>query len=120
MNRVYVISRYRATKRRQRKFNLSVAKYFCKKIIDEGNVPVAPHIYYTQFLDDNHLEDRAKGCELGIWELQNSQEFLLVVIDGVISEGMRNELKEVARLGMKGRFIYMTHDKISKAMKVAR
>ena len=120
MDKVYIISRYRADSEKQRKFNIAVARYFCKAIIDEGKVPVAPHIYYTQFLDDNYPDDRECGLKLGLWELQNSQEFLLVVIDGIISEGMRGEIEEVSRMGLPGRIVCMTEAEIKEAMKVVR
>lgn len=120
MDKVYIISRYRANNQRQQEFNKDVARYFCRAIIDEGKVPVAPHIYYTQFLDDNFPDDRECGLGLGIWELHNSQEFLLVIIDGIISEGMQNEIEEVSRLGLPGRIVSMTSQEIMEAMKVVR
>lgn len=120
MDRVYIISRYRADSLRKQEFNKEVARYFCKAIIDEGKVPVAPHIYYTQFLDDNYPDDRECGLGLGIWELHNSHEFLLVVIDGIISEGMKGEIEEVSRMGLPGRIVCMTEQEIKEAMKVVR
>lgn len=120
MNKVYIISRFRADSKKQIRFNQSVARFFCRKIIDEGKSPVAPHIYYTQFLDDLYPDDRKIGCNFGLAALRNSQEFLLVIIDGVISKGMKREIAEVSRLGIPGRIVSMTHKEISEAMKVIR
>lgn len=120
MDRVYIISRYRADSQKQRKFNVAVARYFCKVILDEGKAPMAPHIYYTQFLDDSLPEDRETGLGMGLWELRNCQEFLLVIIDGQISEGMRGEIDEVAKLGIPGRIVCMTEQEIKDAMKVIK
>ena len=120
MDKVYVISRYRASDYKQQEFNKEVARYFCRKIVEDGDVPVAPHLFYTQFLDDNYPDERQCGLELGIWELQNANKFLLVVIDGIISEGMRNEIAEVSRLGIQGRIVTMTQKEITEAMKVVR
>ena len=120
MDRVYIISRYRSNDSRQLEFNKAVARHFCKAIVDEGKVPVAPHIYYTQFLDDYFPEERECGLGLGLMELRNSQEFLLVIIDGIISEGMNNEIEEVSRLGIPGRIVCMTRQEIKDAMKVIR
>ena len=120
MDKVYIISRYRADTQKQLEFNKEVVKHFCRAIIDEGNVPVAPHIYYTQFLDDNYPIERETGLSLGLWELRNSHEFLLVVIDGIISEGMQNEIKEVSRLGLPGRIVCMTQQEMKEALKVVR
>ena len=120
MERIYIISRYRANDSKQLEFNKSVARHFCKAIVDEGKVPVAPHLSYTQFLDDDFQDDRARGLDLGILELRHSQEFLLVIIDGIISEGMQNEIQEVSRLGIPGRIVSMTKQEIKEAMKVVR
>ena len=120
MDRVYIISKYRSNIPSQLEFNKSVARYFCKAIVEEGKVPVAPHIYYTQFLNDYFPDERECGLGLGLWELRNSQEFLLVIIDGEISEGMQGEIEEVSRLGIPGRIVSMTRQEIKEAMKVIR
>ena len=105
MDKICIISRYRAENEKELEFNKKIARYFCRQIIEEGNVPVAPHLYYTQFLDDDYPDDRAAGLYLGLHDLCESKEYLLVVVDGVISEGMKNEIVEVSRLGMKGRIV---------------
>lgn len=64
------------------------------------------------FLDDNFRDDRECGLKLGIMELRHSQSFLLVIIDGVISEGMKREIVEVSRMGIPGRIVAMTHEEI--------
>lgn len=120
MDKVYIISRYRSESTKQQEFNKKVARYFCRKVLEEGKVPVAPHLFYTQFLDDDFEEDRECGLVLGLWELRHAKEFLLVVIDGVLSEGMRNEVAEVSRLGIPGRIVSMTEQEIKTAMKVVR
>lgn len=120
MDRVYIISRYRAKTEHQVEFNKEVARHFCRAIIDEGNAPVAPHLFYTQFLNDDYPDDREHGLNLGLEDLKNCQAFLLVMIDGIISDGMRNELEEVARLGIPGRVVSMTKQEVSAAMKVVR
>lgn len=118
MEKVYIISRYQAPTERGREFNRQVARYFCKQIINEGKAPVAPHLFYTQFLDDDLELERMTGLAMGIFELRQAQEFLLVVIDGIISEGMRREIEEVSRLGISGRIVCMTRQEIREVMKV--
>lgn len=120
MDKVYIISRYRADTYKQREFNKAVARYFCRKVIDEGNIPVAPHIYYTQFLDDSYPYERDLGLRLALNELRGCQRFLMVIVDGEISEGMQGELAEVGRLGIPGRIINMEYQEIKEAMKVVR
>lgn len=118
MDRVYIISRYRADTEKEQEFNRKVARYFAKQITYEGKVPVAPHLFYTQFLDDGIPDERECGLGFGLFDLRNSQEFLLVAIDGVISEGMRTEIVEASRLGIHGRIVTMSRREISEAMKV--
>lgn len=117
MDRIYIISRYRAEDAEELEFNKKVARHFCREIIEEGNVPVAPHLYYTQFLDDSYPEDRKGGLYLGIRDLRESKEFLLVVVDGVISEGMKGEIEEVARLGMRGRLVALPRQEAEDLIK---
>lgn len=120
MKKVYIISRYRANSKRELEFNKEVARYFCRQVIDEGNNPIATHLYYTQFLDDNYELDRELGLSFGIKELQQADEFLAIVIDGIISEGMANEIKVAIGRGMTGRFVYMTKREVKELMKVIR
>lgn len=120
MEKTYIISRYRADSEKELEFNRNVARYFCRQLIDEDKIPVAPHLFYTQFLDDRFEEERELGLDLGLWELSESKEFLLVVIDGKISEGMAAEIAQVSRLGMYGRIVSMTHKEIEEAMKVVK
>lgn len=117
MDRIYIISRYRAEDAEELEFNKKVARHFCREIIEEGNVPVAPHLYYTQFLDDNNPDDRAAGLMLGISDLCESKEYLLVIVDGVISDGMKGEIEEVAKLGMKGRLVALTRQEAEDLIK---
>lgn len=118
MDRVYIMSQYRAATEREQEFNRKVARYFAKQITYEGKVPVAPHLFYAQFLDDEIPDERGRGIELGLLDLRNSQEFLLVIIDGVISEGMKAEIAEASRLGIHGRLVAMSRQQIKEAMKV--
>lgn len=120
MKQIYIISRYRAATEKEREFNRNVARYFCKQIIQEGDEPVAPHLYFTQFLDDDYEDEREKGLSFANKKLFEADEFLLVVIDGVLSQGMRGEIAKVGEWGMRGRIVSLTHSEIKEAMKVVR
>ena len=117
MDKIYIISRYRAETEEELELNKKVARHFCQEIIEEGNVPVAPHLYYPQFLDDNDPEDRSLGLRLGIRDLRESKEYLLVIVGGEISEGMAGEIEEIGRLGMKGRIVSMTKQEAEELVK---
>lgn len=114
MEKVYIISRYSADTRKERRFNREVARYFCRKILREGKRPVAPHLYYTQFCDDDDPGERALGLELAIKDLDECDSFLLVIIGGVISAGMRGEVEHISRTGKRGRLIAMSQAEAEK------
>lgn len=120
MEKVYIISRYRAKSIRQQEFNIAVAQYFARETVIADKIPIVPHIYFTQFLDDEDERERECGLGLGLKALRECDEFLLVVIDGIISEGMRAEIAEVSRLGMPGRIITMTRKEFIQRVKKAR
>ena len=49
------------------KNNIEMAKLYCTYIVREfGYIPVAPHIYFTQFLDDNIDSEREFGIRAGL------------------------------------------------------
>ena len=112
MDKVYIISRYRAFTESGMEFNRRVARYFCRKVILEGKIPVAPHLFYTQFLDESQEKERQIGLDIGLKELREADEFLLIIIGGRISEGMRREIRQATRARMRGRVVYMTRKEI--------
>ena len=114
MEKVYIISRYSADTRKERRFNREVAKYFCRNILRDGKRPVAPHLYYTQFCDDNDPGERALGLEFAIKDLDECDSFLLVIIDGVISAGMRGEVEHISKTGKRGRLVAMSQAEAEK------
>ncbi len=116
MDKVYIISRYRAFTERGREFNRKVARYFCRQVVLEGNIPVAPHLFYTQFLDEDQEKERQIGLDIGLKELREADEFLLIIIGGQISEGMRREICQAARDGMRGRVVSFTHKEIREVI----
>lgn len=116
MEKVYIISRYRAFTESGMEFNRKVARYFCRQIVLEGKIPVAPHLFYTQFLDESRNDERQIGLDIGIKELREADEFLLIIIGGRISEGMRREIRQATRDEMRGRVVYMTRKEIKKVI----
>lgn len=116
MDKVYIISRYRAFTESGMEFNRRVARYFCRKVALEGKIPVAPHLFYTQFLDESQEKERQIGLDIGLKELREADEFLLIIIGGRISEGMRREICQAARDGMRGRVVYMTRKEIREVI----
>ncbi len=78
--------------------NLKLAKDACTFAAIRGCEPIAPHLYYPQFLNDSDDYERALGIELGIKTLRSCDE--LWIISPRISSGMSAEIKTAKQLGI--------------------
>lgn len=116
MDKVYIISRYRAFTESGMEFNRKMARHFCRQIVLEGKIPVAPHLFYTQFLDESQEKERQIWLDIGLKELREADEFLLIITGGRISEGMWREIRQATRDGMRGKVVCMTHKEIKKVI----
>ena len=114
MEKVYIISRYSAKTWHERRFNKEVTKYYCRRIAEAGKRPVAPHLFYTQFMDDDDPEARRLGLDFAIKDLDECDSFLLVIVDGFISSGMRGEIEHVTRTGKRGRLMAISKAQAKK------
>ena len=90
---MYVCSPYRGDVER----NVSKAQGYCRFAIGQGVIPVTPHIYFTQFLDDDIPEERKVGMRMGLMMLERCDE--LWVFGARISEGMKSEIRAAEQLG---------------------
>ena len=88
---VFVSSPYRGNVVR----NVGVARAAARLVFDAGHVPVVPHLYITQVLDDDVEEDRKLGIHAALQLLARCDE---VWVFGEPSEGMRLEIGEAHRL----------------------
>ena len=103
MSFVYVCSRYRAKSNEERLQNLELAKYACERVIHEGAIPIAPHLYFTKFLNDNDEFERDFGMEAGKKMMKICSSFFVLTVDEEISEGMDEEIKYMTEiLGLEG------------------
>lgn len=90
MKKVFVCSPYRGDIEN----NSKKAAYAAKIICGCGYIPVVPHLYFPQFLDEEDEFERIRGIELGI-ELMKDCD-LIWLIGPSITSGMEYEL-EVAK-----------------------
>ena len=84
---VYIASPYRGDV----KTNTENAKRYSLFAVMQGKVPFCPHIYFTQFLDDNVGVERKIGLNLALHMLRRCRE--VWVFGDTVSEGMRNEIR---------------------------
>jgi len=54
-----------------KKENIERAKRYCRMLVGMGYIPIAPHIYFSQFMDDLNPEDRRKALEMNKYVLFN-------------------------------------------------
>lgn len=85
--KVYVCSQYGS--RGDRSTNLELAKAFTQAVIDEGSVPICPHLFLHDVLDDEIPSQRAAGMMIGLEMMRDCDE---VRIFTRISKGMVNEI----------------------------
>lgn len=74
--------------------NIAMAQEYCQLVMLTlpNYIPIAPHVYFTQFLDDTNEAQRTLGMDAGI-ELLSRCDGMLVFYMQNPSAGMRRELK---------------------------
>ena len=87
MKKIFVCSPLRGNV----KENIANAKRYCKIVINDGNIPIAPHLYFPIFLDDNKEEERELGIKMGLCLLDSCDE--MWVFGETISSGMKQEIE---------------------------
>jgi hypothetical protein len=78
--------------------NTENARKFCKYAVSKGVMPIAPHLLFPQFLDDNCPMEREKGLAFGLALLEKTDE--LWVFGTHQSEGMRREIEKATADGI--------------------
>lgn len=100
---IYVCSQMRGippyTKAKYNK-NLKKAAEYCRAVADEGHTPVAPHLYFSGFLDDQDRVDRATGIKMGMELLTICEEVWVFGSEEGISEGMKAEIEAATELNI--------------------
>lgn len=85
MKKIFVCSQLRGDVLR----NIGKAKEYCFSIANIGMVPLAPHVYFTTFLNDDDEQERRIGMKMALELLSVCNELWIF---GTASEGMMKEL----------------------------
>lgn len=83
--------------------NIQGAIQHCRAIALYGEIPVAPHIYCTQFLDDTVEDERRLGMDIGMKLLEMCD--CVLVFGERISEGMQQEIDMAVKLDIPVRYV---------------
>ena len=78
--------------------NIEKAKEHCRKATESGALPLAAHVYFTQFLNDAVPTEREAGMQMGLELLKLCDE--VHVYGNVISEGMAREIALAGEMGL--------------------
>lgn len=93
---VYVCSPYSGDV----KVNTELAKAYCRYVVEQGNVPIAPHLMFPQFLDEETERELALQMDLVLMESCNE----VWVFGTRVTNGMRAEIAYAKHKDIKIRF----------------
>lgn len=72
--------------------NIRKARIYCEYVVREHQmIPIAPHIYFTQFLNDENTEDREFGINAGLSLLSFCDELWYFGVQ--VTRGMADEIR---------------------------
>lgn len=91
MKKVYICSPYRAGNSVELDRNIAYAQELTREAIDAGYAPITPHLYITQCVNDNKVQERTAGLAVGL-ELIRCCDLLIIGSRYGISEGMQAEI----------------------------
>lgn len=92
---VYICSPYAGDTQK----NTIRARRYSRFAVEQGCIPVAPHLLYPQFIDDSDREERKLGLFFGRVLLDKCEE--IWIFGDRITDGMRSEIDRAKRKHMK-------------------
>lgn len=75
--------------------NIKRAQGFCRFALEKGNIPLAPHLMFPQFMNDNNEKERGLAIFMDIILMGKCQE--VWVLGDVISRGMSIEIEKAKK-----------------------
>lgn len=86
--------------------NRMIAESLCRIVALKGHIPIAPHVYFTRFLDEFNETERALGIESGLQLLELCDEMWIFNMDAikedgtpVLTDGMEVEVEYAKKIG---------------------
>lgn len=92
--------------------NREAACRYCRFAVDAGYVPLAPHLFFPQFMDDSNDQERSLALFMDIVLLTKCAE--LWVFGDTISNGMSIEIEKAKRKGKPIRYFSTTCKEVSR------
>jgi hypothetical protein len=82
--------------------NVERARRYCRFAVSSGYIPIAPHVYFPQFMDDDDQEQRDLGLFMGMVLMSRCKE--LWVFGSTVSRGMAVEIEKATQRGVPIRY----------------
>lgn len=93
MKKIFISSPFRGDVERNRK----TAAGYCRIAYEVGHLPIAPHLLFPQFLDEDNLKERTDGISMGLDLLRDCDELWMF---GKATEGMEQEIRFAVEHGI--------------------
>ena len=101
---VYICSPYHAESKEELERNIRYARELTREVILRGDIPITPHLYITQVLNDNSSRERNIGISAAL-KLLEKCDYILVGSRYGISGGMSGEIKRAGELDIQTEYV---------------
>ena len=92
--------------------NISRARGYCRFVVSKGHIPLAPHLLFPQFMDDDDKEQRELGLSFALVLLNKCSG--MWVFGNKVSEGMAREIKKAKKRGIPIRYFTKNCEEVQK------
>ena len=92
--------------------NVQKARRYCRFAVDKGYIPIAPHLLFTQFLNDDSPKERQLGIFFGNAVMSKCSE--VWVFGEHISNGMEAEIKRAKWKNYRLRYFNEDSEEVTK------
>lgn len=92
--------------------NVKAAQAYCRFAVDQGYIPIAPHLLFPQFLNDQNPKERQLGLFFGNALMSKCSE--VWVFGDRISAGMEAEIKRAKWKNYRLRYFTETCEEVNK------
>ena len=92
-------------------YNRLAALMFSRYVVEQGYIPITPHIYFTQFMIDTIPEERELAFKMSfdLMELCDKM-WVFVDSDNTITPGMQSEIEHANSIGLKIEYITVSDE----------
>ena len=92
--------------------NTQNARMFCRFAVEQNRIPIAPHLFFPQFLDDKDEEERGLGLFFSTVLLGKCAE--VWVFGNEVTAGMKSEIAKARHRSMPIRYFDSSCLEVSK------